>query len=684
MTRQSVHRLLLSLLVFAGALALSGCSSSGGTLPQTTVGVGVQLSASGSTALLPGGTVVIGATVLNDVNGQGVRWTISPATGAGVLSLATTSAVVYTAPASLGTSAISATITATSIANSAYTSNITVTTAGPPQLIAQSNLPANQHVGYGTSISASGGVAPYAWKVVSGQLPPGLALNGSSGATLGISGTPTALGTWTFTVQVTDANSHVAQGSYTIQVNPQASCLLQGTFSYLLHGFTKTGGPATRAGVFTVNANGVVTGLQDVKSDLGTTIGEAVTSGQCQNQVGNHGTITFVAASGTLVFDWAILGSLNEGFMQETDGSGVAGTASFVRQDPSVTSVASLGTSTTAGAGVNYAFGVFGTDSSLERLGYVGRLTLNAQGSVSNGKVDANGSAGLSDAALTGTLSAPDANGRGVLSLAAGGKPLVFEYYAVSGDSGRKLLLIENETTSTSPIVAGELTVQGALQSSSFGSAATPSVMELWSAVGTHYPTTTTWLGQFYGSAPSAGGALAPISLTLDAATGGASSGAVPYAASYALDPSTGRVTLSFGTGTAARTFAGYLNAPSNGYLVETTANATYGGYGLLEAQTGVPFNNFVGGSYLGTTVLPGTISPISLLPAVTVQSGAIGGSLSGQYALDAASGRGQAQITRDLFGGSGLIFYLINDQKIVVMGNGANAINTQIGWWFF
>lgn len=51
------------------------------------------------------------------------------------------------------------------------------------------------------TIGVTPGVAPYAFAVLSGSLPPGIALNGSSGE---LSGTPNTGGTFEFTVQVTD------------------------------------------------------------------------------------------------------------------------------------------------------------------------------------------------------------------------------------------------------------------------------------------------------------------------------------------------------------------------------------------------------------------------------------------------------------------------------------------------
>ncbi len=65
------------------------------------------------------------------------------------------------------------------------------------------NLPYGVN-GSGAILSATGGTTPYTWSVSSGSLPPGLALNAQHGV---ISGTPTTLGNYPFTVQVNDGAS---------------------------------------------------------------------------------------------------------------------------------------------------------------------------------------------------------------------------------------------------------------------------------------------------------------------------------------------------------------------------------------------------------------------------------------------------------------------------------------------
>jgi len=69
---------------------------------------------------------------------------------------------------------------------------------------------------YQTNFFASGGVQPYTWSISAGQLPLGLKLDPRPPA--GLSGTPTTVGTFTFTVTVTDkAGTQTSEpGSITI------------------------------------------------------------------------------------------------------------------------------------------------------------------------------------------------------------------------------------------------------------------------------------------------------------------------------------------------------------------------------------------------------------------------------------------------------------------------------------
>jgi hypothetical protein len=70
--------------------------------------------------------------------------------------------------------------------------------------ITTTSLPAGApNAAYSAMLQASGGAVPYAWTLATGTLPPGLIL-GADGT---ITGIPTAVGTFSFTVQVADSNA---------------------------------------------------------------------------------------------------------------------------------------------------------------------------------------------------------------------------------------------------------------------------------------------------------------------------------------------------------------------------------------------------------------------------------------------------------------------------------------------
>lgn len=197
----------LFVLGLIASLYLAGCG--GSSAP-------ISVAVSATTSTVDGAdTTTITATVTNDQGAKGVSWTIS---GAGTLSNSTTTSTTFTANAATST-AQTATITATSIANTAETAAITVTIAAKPAVTSSGTPPAVGVGGSGTAytLTVSGGVSPYTWALTSGNLPPCLTLNTSTGV---ISGTITAscVGTFTPTFTVTDSGSPTKYTA-TLQVN---------------------------------------------------------------------------------------------------------------------------------------------------------------------------------------------------------------------------------------------------------------------------------------------------------------------------------------------------------------------------------------------------------------------------------------------------------------------------------
>jgi hypothetical protein len=96
-----------------------------------------------------------------------------------------------------------------------------VTTTPAPLTITTTSLPSATVGGaYSATLTASGGTVPYSWAITSGSLPTGLSL--SSGGT--VSGTPSAAGSSTFTVEVTDSTTPTpATATTTLSVSVTAA-----------------------------------------------------------------------------------------------------------------------------------------------------------------------------------------------------------------------------------------------------------------------------------------------------------------------------------------------------------------------------------------------------------------------------------------------------------------------------
>jgi len=101
-----------------------------------------------------------------------------------------------------------------------------VITVAPLQITTTSLSSGTEGTAYSATVTAAGGVPPYInWNVNTGSLPAGLTINSSTGV---ISGTPTALGTSTFTVQVTDSEIPAVtatSASLSITINATQACL---------------------------------------------------------------------------------------------------------------------------------------------------------------------------------------------------------------------------------------------------------------------------------------------------------------------------------------------------------------------------------------------------------------------------------------------------------------------------
>ena len=116
--------------------------------------------------------------------------------------------------------------------------SITVNATLAQLTVVTTSLPnGTQNTGYNAMLAADGGVTPYTWSIIAGNLPRGLSLNTNTGA---IIGTPSGGGTSNFTVQVTDSNSPPANASAPLSITVIAAVPLSITTTSLPAGMTGT------------------------------------------------------------------------------------------------------------------------------------------------------------------------------------------------------------------------------------------------------------------------------------------------------------------------------------------------------------------------------------------------------------------------------------------------------------
>src|ERR1700722_2284747 len=230
------------LLALATIFVLSSCGSS-------SAPISVKLLPSAAQAIDQGQQVSFTASVSNDSTNAGVTWACAGAACTALTGVSTTAAT-FSATGTAGT----ATITATSIKLATASSSVTVTVSALPAITTtQANVtaaPATAGVAYNLALAATGGAGTLTWSATG--LSDGLSINSSTGA---ISGTPTAKGTVTFTVTVTDSSAagpKTASAPFTITVSNPAPPAITTTQAQV------TAAPATAGSVYglTFHASG--------------------------------------------------------------------------------------------------------------------------------------------------------------------------------------------------------------------------------------------------------------------------------------------------------------------------------------------------------------------------------------------------------------------------------------------
>jgi hypothetical protein len=312
-----------------------------------------------------------------------------------------------------------------------------------------------------TELESFTGVPPFTWSVLSGDLPPGLSLS-SDGI---ISGTPTQVGSFAATVEVSDSQAPLpAIGMAFVQIlidEPNDSCpsgqegnLSSQPYAFLLRGFDADG-PVIIAGSFTGDGQGNITGgVEDINRASGVQTNLTINpTGSSYTLGDNRGCLTLTNSAGTTTLFRFSMGGLDGstpslGRIIEFDdntGGGTRASGILRLQDPSSFSTALSGL---------YAFGLRGQNAAGGSFAMAGSANASA-GLLSSVAADINDGGALSSALTGGSGSySAGANGRGSASFSVGSSAFNLALYML--DSAHAFFLSTDPLSSAHPLVSGE------------------------------------------------------------------------------------------------------------------------------------------------------------------------------------------------------------------------------------
>jgi hypothetical protein len=611
---------------------------------------GIQNSAYPSTTLQASGGV------------SPYTWTVTGGSLPTGLTLSS-SGVISGTPTATGTFNFTVKVTDSEQPPKSATANLSITINGPLAITTTSPLPAGVvNTPYTDTLKANGGTGPYTWAQTGGSLPAGLSLS----ATGVISGTPTATGTSTFTVQVTDSENPAATvtGNFSLTINSSANCAnnakFNGNFVFLFQGWTSgaVGFDLLNAvGSFTADgAGGINSGMIDTNEAQASGSGyqsATFTGSYCVPSTGiGTMTLTFSAPiSGTITYALTVDSSGNAEFI-EYDTFTIYGTGTAKKR-----STNSFSTSTMTG---NYAFGFIGVDSSGARTGAAGSFQANGTGGVSNGEIDIDDNGTVANSTLSGTNLTIASSGRGTVTLTVTGQgSLNFVLYVVSPTEA--VAMATDSVAAGNVLISGEILQQsGSLTDASLNGTA---VVEHESLSGGNAPAVTAGFAIANGSGN--------LSINLDQNKGGTmsnTSGSGTYSVA-----ANGRVTLS-GFGNNEPVF--YLVSQNKGFIMGTNTGVDFG---LFEPQSGSSFTNAsLSGAYLGGSREPQNSNVNAELDVVSFDGvGSLSGTgdndnssftpqqgtISGTYSVAA---NGKVTVTHN--GSVGVYLYIVSTSKFVVL----------------
>jgi hypothetical protein len=406
----------------------------------------ISISTPPPSSLEMNATAQIAATVANDSANKGVDWSCTPVGSCGTFTPAHTASganTSYQAPNTAGT----VTITAASTTNPSVTksatvtiSAITVTITPPPPSSMEINASASIAATVANDLS-NGGVT---WSCApTGACGTFTTTQTASGANT-VYQAPATAGTVTITAASTTEPTVTA--SATVTVNPVGSTSsLNGTYTYYANGWDSSPSPYSVVGSVVLDGNGNVTGGEQDYFDLNSSTVDTAdpitpATGAVSISADGRGTLTIKpSVLGTTETFSIVLVNNNHLLITEFDSSSTSSGAMDLQTSP--TSVPTGGN----------AYDLY--DAGDEFV--LGGVITSTGATITSEHFDADltGTPLLNNTYTSGdTVTAPDASGRGTLTLLGGTQ---FAYYVVGPEVFR---LIEIDG---GPYLAGSMYGQG-------------------------------------------------------------------------------------------------------------------------------------------------------------------------------------------------------------------------------
>src|SRR3984957_9037098 len=211
MKRAEISVLLAGVLL--ALIQFAGCAQKPPTFNKVEI-----LSPKGSQTIAQGQSVAIQANVLNDLNAGGVSFTFAALPAFGTLNQTSSTSATFTAPNAVSTETV-VKIIVTSIDFPKQSATVTITVEPPPTITTPTLASPTLNTAYSATVTATGGLLPLSWALTSGALPTGLSLSSSTTSSVQITGKPTAAGSFTFTITVTDSAGFSSSEQFTVVVS---------------------------------------------------------------------------------------------------------------------------------------------------------------------------------------------------------------------------------------------------------------------------------------------------------------------------------------------------------------------------------------------------------------------------------------------------------------------------------